>query len=68
MKHMLAVSLITGASLILAASVWAENVTWRDRLELWNNCQQMTLIVESLDKEVCVNESDRGRSRATPTD
>ena len=47
----LTVSLIAAASLVLAASAWAENVTGFDRFKLWNNCQKMRLVVESLHKD-----------------
>ena len=47
----LTVSLIAAASLVLAASTWAENVTWRDHFELWNNCKPVKLVVEDLHKD-----------------
>ena len=51
MKHLLTVSLIAAASLALSVLAWAENVTWRDRFELWNNCEPMQLVVENLRKD-----------------
>ena len=52
MKRLLAAFLIAAASLVLAASARTENMTWRDRFELWNNCKPMKVVVEDLYKDV----------------
>ena len=47
----LTVLLIAAASLVLALSAQAEKVPRLDRFRLWNNCQPMQLVVESLDQD-----------------
>lgn len=47
----LTVLLIAAASLFLAPSAQAEEVTRLDRFQLWNNCQPMQLVVESLHQD-----------------
>ena len=47
----LTVSLIASTFVLLADAASAESVTDYDRFRLWNNCQPMDLIVESLSKD-----------------
>ena len=42
---------LIGASLFLAPWAGAEEVTRYDRFRLWDNCQPMELVVESLDRD-----------------
>ncbi len=42
---------IAAAALFFTASALAENVTTRDRFELWNDCKPMRLVVEDLHED-----------------
>ena len=46
----LTIALVVATSVLLADAASAEGVTDYDRFRLWNNCQPMDLIVESLPK------------------